>query len=301
MLIDDFLSHLGTRSAETLRAYRADVGRFLSFLEATHTTLEAISASTIEQYMQHLDATSKTGRPMSAASIGRRLAVISSYLDFLYVRTNGAVRNQVRDVRRPRVHNILPRALDDCTLATLMDGITNVRDKALLALYVASGLRLEETRQLNLNSISRQLSNMPDLIDRTLGVSLVRGNECKSRNFLIDEGPLNLLLAYMRIRGTSGSVALFLSNRKVRLSRRNIQYILDRWCGRLGLAHSHIHALRHTFAHAQVAHNMSALVLQQLMGHQSFTVTQRYFSVRPERIAAEYFAAQEAASDGRVV
>jgi hypothetical protein len=78
MLIDDFLSHLGTRSAETLRAHRADVGRFLAFLEATNTILEAISASTIEQYMQHLDATSKTGRPMSAASIGRRLAVISS-------------------------------------------------------------------------------------------------------------------------------------------------------------------------------------------------------------------------------
>ena len=293
MFIDDFLLHLSSPSSETRRAYRDDVMRFLRFLNHSEFTLETVTARTIELYMQSLNTNSRTGKPLAAASMSRRLTVVSTYLDYLYVKTGGAVTNHIKEVRRPKIHNVLRRALSQDAYETLMAGITNVRDKALIALYVASGLRLEEARQLDLTSISRHQRTMPDGTVRTLGTGEVCGKGGRSRRFFIDESTLALLLAYMRVRGTGGGPALFLSNRKLRLSRRSIQDILDRWCIRLGLPHAHIHACRHAFATNAVNHGMSSLVLQELMGHQSFTVTQRYFSIRPERVATEYFAVQE--------
>ena len=293
MLVEHFITHLNTPSANTAIAYTADVNRFLAYLESVNCSLEDCTAFIIEGYMQYLNATAKTGKPLAPASMSRRLTVVSSYLDYLCARTNGAIRNHARDVRRPKVRNSAHRAIDPNTQDLLLNGIDNIRDKALIALYVASGLRLEEARQLDISSLSRQRRQFADGTVRSLGTGHVRGKGGKIRQFFIDEDTFNLVRTYLRVRGHHDNPALFLSNRMTRLSRRNIQYILDRWCRRLGIPHAHIHALRHTFATNAVNNGMSSLVLQELMAHSSLTVTQRYFSIRPERVATEYFAVQE--------
>jgi integrase/recombinase XerC len=104
---------------------------------------------------------------------------------------------------------------------------------------------------------------------------------------------VNCVIEYLKQRGIDDHPALFISGRRKRLSRRSIQDILHRWCMRLQLDHAHVHQLRHTFATRMANAGMSSTVLKDLLGHASFTATQRYFRIRPERLAREYFAAYE--------
>jgi site-specific recombinase XerC len=218
---------------------------------------------------------------------------LATYLDYLHVKTKGAVTNAVRDVRRPKVNNIEVHAIERPIMKDLLNGISNLRDKAMISLFVATGLRLEELRQLNRNGLSQKKRTLPDGTVRIVGVGNVTGKGDKPRRFLVDEKTLKLVVQYLRSRGTDGLTPLFISNRGARISRRNIQYVLDRWCKRLHLPRTHIHALRHTFATDASNSGMSALVLQELLGHSSLTVTRRYITVKPERQAREYFAVQE--------
>jgi site-specific recombinase XerD len=85
--------------------------------------------------------------------------------------------------------------------------------------------------------------------------------------------------------------ALFLSERKQRLSRRAIQEVLETWCARLGLKRFHVHQLRHTFATQLANAHIDAMVLKDLMGHERFETTTRYFKLSEETRARQYFGA----------
>jgi site-specific recombinase XerD len=84
------------------------------------------------------------------------------------------------------------------------------------------------------------------------------------------------------------------------ISTRAIQQVVDKWCRRLAIHHIHPHQLRHSFATHNVNAGMSAAVLQELMGHASL-MTQRYFRVRPDRLAREYNSVMEFVSQGSPV
>jgi site-specific recombinase XerC len=101
---------------------------------------------------------------------------------------------------------------------------------------------------------------LPDGTVRTLGTGNVIGKGDKPRRFLIDQNTLKLVVKYRKSRGTDACPALFISNRGVRISRRDVQYVLERWCKKLGLPRAHIHSLRHSFATHAVASGMPVLV-----------------------------------------
>jgi site-specific recombinase XerD len=92
---------------------------------------------------------------------------------------------------------------------------------------------------------------------------------------------------------TDDSPALFLSERKQRLSVRAIQDTLTKLCRRLGSPNINIHRLRHSYATRLANANISSMVLKELMGHASFTTTQRYFKVTDTTLARGYFSAME--------
>src|SRR5664279_1959949 len=111
---------------------------------------------------------------------------------------------------------------------------------------------------------------------------------------MIGPKALQALRDYVREhRTTDSNPALFLSSRRQRISCRNVQDIVNRWCQKLGVSHIHVHQLRHSFATRNVNSGMSAAVLQELMGHSSLSTTQRYFRVQPDRLSREYFAVME--------
>jgi len=294
MNVKPFLNYLATRtpSKETLRAYRQDLLRFETFLRTKGLKATQVKQRTIAEFVNYQEE--KSGRKLAPATISRRLAVISEYYEFLCGNSDERIANPVKSVKRPKVQNELPRAVDDNTLEKLLQGITDVRDKAIVLLFVESGLRLSELRNLNKDTIVPHKRQAPDGTVQYFGRGEVIGKGRKRRNFIVGPNALQALAEYIKAhRLKDGDPALFLSSRHQRISARTIQHTIDQWCKKLGLSHVHVHQLRHSFATRNVNGGMSAAVLQELLGHTSLKNTQRYFRVRPERLSREYFAAME--------
>ena len=294
MNIQGFLTNLATQtsSTETLRAYRQDLEKYEEFLRFKGLRVTQAKPSTISEFINHLN--DKNGGALAPASISRRLSVLSAFYEFLRGNSDGEIRNPVARMKRPKVNNELPRAVEDNTLATLVDGITDVRDKAIVLLFIYSGLRLAELVQLNKNTIVPRRSKAPDGTVQFYGQGEVIGKGRKRRQFIVGPAALQALGEYIKAhRVNDDNPALFLSERRQRISSRSVQDIVDRWCKRLDVPHIHVHQLRHSFATRNVNAGMSAAVLQELLGHSQLSTSQRYFRVKPDRLMREYFSVME--------
>jgi site-specific recombinase XerD len=294
MNIQAFLTNLAsqTSSKETLRAYRQDLAHYEDFLRQKGLRVTQAKASTIGEFVKYLN--DKRGGHLAPATISRRLTVVSEFYEFLRLNSNGKIANPVKLVKRPKVDNAMPRAAEDQLLASLIDGITNLRDSAMVVLLLDSGLRLSELRQLNKDSITFHKRKGMDGQYQYWGSGEVVGKGRKRRRFMVGPAALSALREYLRAeRLHDSNPALFLSQRRRRISTRTIEHALTEWCKKLGLGHIGVHTLRHSFATRNVNAGMSAVVLQELLGHSNLATTQRYFRVKPERLAREYFAAME--------
>ena len=298
MQIQQYLEDLGTetQSTETLRAYCQDLERFDGFLCEKNLRVDEVKPSTIKEYQTYL-ATNKgrtVSTSLSPSTIARRLAVVSSYYVWLQRNSDEPVLNPVSRVKRPKVQNVLRRAVDDSILATLVDGISDVRDRAIVLLFVYSGLRLDELRQTDKTTITLTKKKQSDGSFQYFGSGEVTGKGNKPRSFLVGPKAMQAVATYIAQQRMKDDLpALFLSSRKTRLSSRAIQQIVNKWCTRLNLSHIHVHQLRHCFATRSVNSGMSAAVLQQLMGHANLNTTQRYFHMRKERLTREYYSVME--------
>jgi site-specific recombinase XerD len=297
MKIDEFLATLAvrTQSADTHRAYREDLQRFEAFLRGRGLRVTQVKTSTISEYVAYLNqnAGRTNAGQLAPATIRRRLAVLSSYYEFLRAESNGKVRNPFAGYALPKPDNDLPRAVDDTTLQQLIDGITDARDKAIVMLFLYSGLRLHELCQLNVDSITVTERQLPNGQTVTLGEGEVLGKGRKRRRFVIGLEALTALSTYLQSRPSTTEAALFVSERRTRMSGRAIQHAVQTWCRRLGLAHIHVHALRHSFCTRMINAGMPSAVLRELSGHASWGAFQRYWRIRPERLFLEYHAAAE--------
>jgi site-specific recombinase XerD len=294
MNIQGFLTNLATQtsSTETLRAYRQDLEKYEEFLRLKGLRVTQAKPSTISEFINHLN--NKNGGALAPASISRRLSVLSAFYEFLRGNSDGEIRNPVARMKRPKVNNELPRAVEDNTLATLVDGITDVRDRAIVLLFVYSGLRLSELCQLNKDTIVPRRQKTPDGTAQFFGTGEVLGKGRKRRQFMVGPTALQALGDYIKAhRMKDDNPALFLSERHQRISSRSVQDIVDRWCKRLDVPHIHVHQLRHSFATRNVNAGMSAAVLQELLGHSQLSTSQRYFRVKPDRLMREYFSVME--------
>jgi site-specific recombinase XerD len=295
---EPFLDRLAVNrkaSAETVKAYRSDLKFFESFArERSISRLAQIDHVFVREFIEHMQRQSnpRFGRMgLSDASIARRLAALSGYLEFIRATADHRLRNPLKD-RSNRWHrNNDPKPVEEVDLEKLLNGITNDRDHVLFSLFLATGLRVSEMHQLNRDSIRIECMII-DGKEEVLGVGEVVGKGNKRRTFYVDESTITACAAYL-IRREDRNEALFLSERKQRMSVRAIQYTLDSWCRKLGTEHINVHRLRHSFATRLANSNISSLVLKDLMGHASFSTTARYFKLTDTTLALGYFSAME--------
>jgi site-specific recombinase XerC len=263
-----------------------------------------VKRSTIADFINYLSENKgrTQGDSLAPATIARQLAILSSYFEHLDDNSDGKIRNPVERVKRPKVANELPRAVDEQTLSRLIDGITDLRDKAIILTFIYSGLRLSELRQLNKDSIILRRRTAPDGDVQFYGYGEVVGKGNKRRDFRIGPKALQALGDYIKAgRLNDSNPALFISSRGKRISCRTVQQLIDKWCKRLNLIHIHIHQLRHSFATRNVNAGMSLPVLQALLGHANPHTTGRYFRVQSERKTREYFSVMEYLGDTSAV
>jgi site-specific recombinase XerD len=264
-------------------------------LEQSVTRISQIDHAVISAYIESMRQRTnpRFGRSgLAESSMARRLAAVSSYLEFTRGTTNPKLRNPLKDIARRWQKNDEPKPVEEYTLDLLLASITNVRDLTLFTLFLATGLRISEMHQLDRNSITIELEIDPKGKEHVTGCGEVVGKGNKRRKFYVNEEMLLTYAKYLDTR-TDDIPALFLSERQQRMSVRAIQYTLGALCRRIGFSNINVHRLRHTYATRLANANISSMVLKDLMGHKSFSTTQRYFKLTDTTLARGYFSAME--------
>jgi integrase/recombinase XerC len=271
-------------SRHTLRAYQTDLRQFREFLAAAGgADLAAVDARAIRAWLARLHA-----RGLEPASIARKLAAVRSWLRFL-TRRGVLPRNPARDVRGPRLPRKLVAFLPSDELdALLEDRAADVRDRAMLELLYATGLRVSELAGLAL-----------DDVDRDQRLVRVAGKGGKSRIVPYGAEAARALGAYLELRG-EGPGPLFRNARGARLSARSIRERVRRRARAAGLTRRVTpHTLRHTFATHLLDAGADLRLIQDLLGHSRLSTTQRYTHVGVDRLMKVYDAAHPRAHGPR--
>ncbi len=281
-------------SPHTRAAYVRDVGDFAAFLsrEFLNRPPAEIAASdadvlAVRSYLAHLRS-----RGLSKTSMGRHLSALRTFFAFLS-REGRTSANPARAVATPRAGRSLPRTLSVEETASVVEagpvgaGGLTARDRALLELLYATGLRVSELVALDLEDIdlsSRQL--------RTLG----KGR--KERILPFGAKAETALRLYLRER-EPGEPALFLNAAGGRLTDRSVRRILDRALRLAGVTrHASPHALRHSFATHLLAAGADLRTIQELLGHASLSTTQKYTHLDADRLIEVYRKSHPRAGGG---
>jgi len=300
-LIARFLEHLRYErnlSPHTLRAYGGDLDRFLTFLARDFLGKEAravrpaeIDALAVRSFLAYL-AREGVGRKSQA----RALSSVRSLLRFA-CQEETLEHNPALSVRTPKQPRTLPRHLRPGEVETLLESVSgseplDLRDRAVLELLYATGLRVGELVDLDWEAI--------DLRGRMLRVMGKGGKErmvpfgghaARAVETWRGEWPDVRAKYQGEDRGPSASDAdpVFLNHRGGRLSSRSVRRIIDRRVDEAALAAGvHPHTLRHTFATHLLEGGADLRAIQELLGHSSLSTTQRYTHMEIERLQQVY-------------
>jgi len=267
--IENFLRYLEIEkgaSPHTLRAYRKDLGIFSGHVKAK---VEDIGMNDIRGFVaEEINAGHKK------TTAGRRLAAVRSFLKFLY-REGYIKTNPAKLVPTPKLPKILPKFLSVDDVFSLVEkpegiGFLPVRDRAILELLYASGIRVSELSGLNADNI-----NVKE------GLIKVKGKGKKERIAPVGRKALEAIKIYLveriLLKKKEKDGALFLNKSGSRLTDRSVRRIVVKYAKAIGI-NTRIgpHTLRHTFASHLLQDGADLRVIQELLGHSSLSTTQKY-------------------------
>jgi integrase/recombinase XerD len=279
----------------TLAAYRRDLQRYETYLasQSVHNPAQ-IGEHTIHGYVAALAAQrDDEGAPQFApASIARSLVAVRSFHRFC-AREGHLPADPTEAVGAPRVPQGIPKALDEEQVERLLgavtgDGPREQRDRALLELLYASGIRISEAVGLDLADLDLEegLFRVLGKGDKERVVPVGRSARAAMETYLRDG---RLKLRATRTRRAGDSDAVFLNARGSRLSRQACWTIVRHAGRRVGLDEQlSPHVLRHSCATHMLDHGADLRIVQELLGHATISTTQVYTKVSPERLRAAY-------------
>ena len=295
--VEQFLEHLRYErnvSTHTLRNYSSDLEQFLNYLSPANKDsgkrntpdVTSIDHLTIREWIASLHSAQK-----KKASIARKLATLRTFFQFL-VREGVLELNPAKLVSTPKQEKKLPRHLsieDAVRFIETPDTETDLgkRDRAILELMYATGVRVAELTTLNLGDI-----------DFRNQLILVTGKRRKQRIIPFGDPAAQALRAYIKIRenfllkapvSKRDEAALFLNYQGTRITTRSVGRMVDKYiqiCA--GIHNISPHALRHSFATHLLDSGADLRDIQELLGHARLSTTQVYTHVSMEKLIAVY-------------
>jgi len=283
-------------SPYTVRNYNKAVAEFLDFLGAENVvTLDDVDRHLLRRYVAGL-LDGEWGKPKGKASVAGRLSALRSFYRYL-IQEDLAAYNPVTTVSLPKQPKRLPDFLSSDEVKLLLDAPDTStpqgqRDRAILELLYASGLRVSEIVGLDVGNVNLETRDIR-----------VWGKGSKERMVLMGmpaASALDLYLRYgrMQLMGKSRTEALFLSRDGKRLSERTIQMAISGYAIKAGLDKKvHPHMLRHSFATHLLDGGADLRVVQELLGHVNLTSTQIYTHVTQSQARKVYLAAHPRARE----
>jgi integrase/recombinase XerD len=299
---EEYLTYLAIergRAANSIVSYRHDLANYEEFLTERGVALGDVTPKLLEDYLGRLRAAG-----LSPATRARALVAIRGLHGF-GVDERGMLNDPTEDVERPSIPASVPKALSEADIARVLGAVNgsdprSLRDKAMLELLYASGLRISELVGLSLADL--------DLDDQ-----LLRAFGKGSKERLVPFGrPAATALAEWLGRGgrpllspaqfarRDDAEALFLSPRGRRMTRQGAWTVVRQAAEAVGLEDRVTpHVFRHSFATHLLDHGADVRVVQELLGHASITTTQIYTKVSQEHLHRVYRAAHPRAAARR--
>jgi integrase/recombinase XerC len=278
-------------SAYTVRNYTTDLLHFFQFLrDKKISSLKEVDKHVLRNYLSRL-----VERGFVKASIARKLSAIRSF--YRYLLREEIVSISPVSASSPKLDRRLPLFLTIGEMERLLEAPdlsspVGQRDRALLELLYASGIRVSELVKLN-----------REHIDLDSGEIRVRGKGSKERVVLMGKPAAEALSIYLshgrpELLGKKRSSALFLNRYGERLPERRVQRILANYASITGIdKRVHPHMLRHTFATHLLDGGADLRVVQELLGHANLSSTQIYTHVTKSQARKVYLSAHPMARE----
>ena len=277
--VDKFLDAIWMErglSQNTLDAYRNDLYGFAKWQLGRGNTLKKTSAGDLHNYLAAQSI-------HSARSTARRLSTLRRF--FQYMCYEGSIKNDpTLNIDSPKIGRPLPKSLTESEVEDLLNSpdtatVTGMRDRAMLEVLYATGLRVTELISLRLEQLNLNV-----------GVVRVVGKGNKERLVPLGEVAVDWLNRYIRetrstlFKGSPDST-LFPSNRGTPMTRQTFWYAIKRYTVQAGINKPiSPHTLRHAFATHLLNHGADLRVVQILLGHSDISTTQIYTHVAKERL-----------------
>jgi integrase/recombinase XerD len=291
--VSDFLHFMSVErsaSSNTIDAYRNDLLQFRTYLAAknlngSNMDWRRVSKDVILGFVEDLRR-----RRYAEATVARKVAAVKSFFQFL--QAEGTIQaNPTETLESPRVGKTLPKALSVRQVDDLLEQPARrktpeaLRDRAMLELLYATGLRVTELVSLDLDNISLE-SRAPSV--RCLGKG------AKERAIPIHEQAVGALVGYLnagrpRLTKNKKQRALFLNRRGERLTRQGLWLLLRGYATAAGIQDEVTpHTLRHSFATHMLRGGASLRSVQEMLGHANISTTQTYTKVTNEHVREVY-------------
>jgi len=268
-------------SPHTRAAYVRDLREFQTFLDnnggSDRAALLKIDTFLLRRYLAELH------RRNQRTSIARKLSALRTFFRYL-VREGHLPGNPAEGLSTPKLNRYLPKTLSVDEATALMErgygnSLLDLRDRAIVELFYASGLRVSELTELNVGSL--------DLREKLVRVI---GKGRKERILPVGRKSHEALVAYLEARGAPGDdTPLFLNARGGRLTPRSVQRNLKtRLIKARIIKDISPHALRHSFATHLLDGGADLRAIQELLGHASLSTTQKYTQVSVDQLLSVY-------------
>jgi integrase/recombinase XerD len=292
-LMLDFLAYLEFErglSRNTLEAYRSDLLQLGAFLGRRGVGVLDVEHADLSAFLAELATGSEQRPPVAPATLQRKAACLRSF--YRHVRREGLLaRDPTADLRAPRKSQKLPQVLSRDEVARLLAAPSGtepaaLRDRALLELMYACGLRASEATGLDVRDV-----------DLDAGILRARGKGSKERIVPVGREAVAATRAYLNrgrpaLVGAREEPRLFVNRRGGGLTRQGLYKIVQRHARAVGLdERMSPHTLRHTFATHLLAGGCDLRSLQEMLGHADIATTQIYTHLSAERLKDAYFKA----------
>ena len=292
----NYLSVVRSKSELTVLEYASDLRLFFRFMlvyrgiVAKDTEFEKIDISFIDldfiKTVKISDAYAflsycRSERKNDSASIARKVSSLRAFFKYLCVKMKQIPENPMEELESPKLKKALPKYLsleESIQLLDSIDGRDKERDYAIITLFLNCGLRLSELCSLNYSDI------------KTDGTMTVTGKGNKERTIYLNEMCVNAVKEYMKVRpvdGVKDKHALFLSNRKSRISPKTVQHSVEKFIEKSGLGDRgySTHKLRHTAATLMYQKGgVDVLRIKDILGHENLATTEIYTHIVDEQL-----------------
>lgn len=292
-LVKEFLNYLRVErglAKNSLESYRRDLANLQMWTEQNNLELIALTRADLRRWQTAL---AQSG--LSPTSIGRMISAVRGFYKFLLLDSH-LKKSPAEDLVAPQKAFYLPRFLTESEIERLfaipnVETETGLRDRALLEVLYAAGLRVSEVASLKISEVDLNQSFLT-----------CHGKGSKQRRVPLGRSGVDWLLKYLAVRNRNESVEnslLFVGKAGRALTRGDIYNLVQSCAEKAGLENVSPHTLRHSFATHLLQRGADSRSVQAMLGHADISTTQIYTHITDNHLKATYEQHHPRAANGK--